>query len=342
MMKLMGLLLVCAFLAFPIASPTAYGQEVVKLKMGDSFPIGHIAHQYALYFIKKAEDLSNQKLKIEYYPAEQLGKLKDSLNLCSQGILDIAYCPPSFYAGQIPLNTVLILPFWTTAVEGTQVYKRLVETTPELTQEFMKYKVRPLIVNSTSQYDIGTVKKPVRSPEDLKGLRLKTSGGLFDRIARQYGINTVSVASPEVYEATQRGIVEGNIFSYPSVKGYRVNELEKYHTLGARMGGFPSTYITNDRKWQTLPPEIQKALLEAAEDMSKVFAEAWDKEQIRLAEQFEKEGMAIYRIQPEERAKWEAPLKGIDTVWVQEIGKNTPAAIKVVENFRKITQEIAR
>ncbi len=342
MKKLSGLLWVFIFLAFLGVPQGVQGQGVIKLKMGDSFPIGHISHHYALYFIQKAEEFSNNRLKIEFYPSEQLGKLKDYLNLCGQGILDIAYVPPSFYAGQVPLNTALILPYWTTAMEGTAIYKRLIETTPELSQEFMKYKVRPLIVNSTSQYDIGTVKKPVRSPEDLKGLKLKTSGGLFDRIAKQYGIITVALASPEVYEATQRGIVDGNIFSYPSVKGYRVNELEKFHTLGARMGGYPSTYQMNDKKWQTLPQEIKKALLAAAEDMSKAFSEAWDKEQLKLAEQFEKDGMTIYRIKPEERAKWEAPLKGIEAVWIEDMEKKNLPGRKVFENFKKICAEVAK
>ncbi len=342
-MKKGGSLIVGVFFMMAAMSiPSVQAQEVIKLKMADSFPIGHISHHYALYFKKKAEEFSGHKVKIEHYPAEQMGKLKDYLNLCGQGIIDIAYVPPSFYAGQVPLNTVLILPFWTTAVEGTRIYNRLIETTPELSQEFLRYKVRPLIINSTSQYDVGTVKKPVRSPEELKGLKLKTSGGLFDRIARQYGIITVTVASPEVYEATQRGIVDGNIFSYPSVKGYRVNELQKFHTLGARLGGYPSSYQMNDKKWQSLPGEIQKALTAAAEDMSRTFAEAWDQEQIRLAEQFEKEGMTIYRIKPEERAKWEAPLKGIGEIWVQEMEKKNLPGKKVFENFKKISQEVVK
>lgn len=342
MKKFSYLLLVFVFLAFLEVPHSAHSQGVIKLKMADSFPIGHISYQWALYFNKRVEEISNNKVKIEYYPSEQLGKLKDLLNLCSQGIVDIAYVPPSFYAGQVPLNTVLILPFWTTAVEGTAIYKKLIATTPELTQEWMKYKVRPLMINSTSQYDIGTVKKPVRSPEDLKGLKLKTSGGLFDKIARQYGIITVTVASPEVYEATQRGILDGNIFSYPSVKGYRVNELEKYHTLGARMGGYPSSYQVNDKKWQALPMEVQNVLLAAAEEMTTLFAEAWDKEQLKLAEQWEKEGMTIYRIKPEERAKWEAPLKGIDAVWIGDMEKKNLPGGKVFENFKRICQEVVQ
>ena len=122
----------------------------------------------------------------------------------------------------------------------------------ELQAELGKYKVRPLSVFTTSQYDAGTVSKPINKPEDLKGLRLKSSGGIFERIAQRYGIIPVTIASPEVYEATQRGVVDGNIFSLASIAGYRVNELEKYHTLGMRLGGFPSMYVINQKKFAAL------------------------------------------------------------------------------------------
>jgi len=336
------LLLVFVWLAFLQAPQVSYGQEVVKLKMGDSYPIGHISYQAALYFIKRVDEISNHKVKIEYYPSEQLGKLKDYLNLCGEGILDIAYVPPSFYAGQVPLNTVLILPLWTHAVEGTAIYTRLVEACPEITQEWQKYRVRPLMITSTNQYDVGTVKKPVKSPEDLKNLKLKTSGGLFDKIARQYGVITVTLAAPEVYEATQRGIVDGNIFSYPSVKGYRVNELEKYHTYGLRMGGYPSSYQINEKKWQKLPGEVQKVLTEAARGYGKYSSENWDSETIRLLEDFQKGGMVIHRLQAQDRAKWDAPLKGIEEVWIQEMEKKNLPGRKVFEIFKNICQEVVK
>jgi len=334
--------LVFSFLAFIGSVQTARGQEVIKLKMVHSFPVAHLGNQSVLYFIERAEKLTNNRVKIENYPAEQLGKLKDFLNLCSQGIADIAYVAPAFYAGQLPLNTVMILPFFTTAVEGTEIYNRLLDTSPELKQEFMKYGTRPLLVAASNQYDIGTVKKPVRSPGDLKGLKLKTSGGTYDKIAQQYGINGVTIPSPEIYEATQRGIIEGNILSLPSVKGYRLNELEKYHTLGARMGGFPWPYLVNEKKWQKIPGDIQKALLAAAKDYNTYLSEHWDQESLKLAEEFEKEGMTFYRITSTDRARWDAPLKGIDEIWIQDMEKKGLPGKKVFMEFKKICQEVAK
>ena len=342
MRKWSCLFLVFILLAFLKVPQAAGGEEPIKLKMADFFPIGHISYKNSLVFIKWVNEATHGKVAIEYYPAEQLGKLKDLLHLCSQGVADIAFVPPSFYAGTLPLNTVTQLPFWTTALEGARVYRRVMAACPELSQELMRYGVRPLVVTSISQYDVGTVKKRVRSPEDLKNLKLKTSGGLFDKIAKQYGIIPVVVPSPEIYEATQRGIIDGNILSFPSVKGYRVNELEKYHTFGLRMGGYPSLWTINEKKWQKIPEDLRKALLKVAEEFSDYSANSWDEEQVNLVQQFEKEGMVIYRPPREDRAKWEAPLKGIEEIWIQDMEKKGLSARKVYAEFNRSCGEVVR
>jgi len=264
------------------------------------------------------------------------------LHLCTQGIADISYINTSFFAGQLPLATVMILPFWTTATEGTEIFARLIKECPEITQDYQKYGVRPLFVYGISQNDVGTVKKPVQSPEDLKGLKLKTSGGTFDKIAVRYGVQAVTVASPEIYEATQRGITEGNILGFVSVKGYRINELEKFHTSGLRMGGTPTAYVINDKKWQSLPDDIKKVLEQAGKDTQKYHAERWDKEDAELETKFAKEGMTIYQIKPEDRAKWEAPLKGIEEEWAQDMEKKGLPGKKVLNTFMKICKEVAK
>lgn len=316
-------------------------QQEIKLKMADSFPVTHLfSADIAKFFIKRTEELTNGKVKIEYYPAEQLGKLKDLLNLTSQGVADIAYVAPTFLAGQLPLNTVMVLPNYTTAKEGSAIYHRLAGSV--LMDEFKKYGVRPIFVYTTPQYDVGTVKKQIKSPGDLKGMKIKTSGGIYDKIAQKYGVTPVVVPSPEIYEATQRGIVEGNFLSYVSVKGYRVYELEKYHTLGAAFGGYPVAYVINEKTWEKLPADIQKALLQAGEETSKHAGEVIDKQQEELAVEFEKQGMVIYRLTPEEQKKWREPLKGIENEWIQDMEKKGLPGKKVYEEFEKVCKEIVK
>lgn len=332
---------VLVFLAFCMTD-IAEAAEAIKLKFADSYPVGHLGYRSNQHFNKRLEEITKGKVKVDYYPSEQLGKLKDLLKLCSSGIADICYVPPSFYAGQLPLSTVMILPFWTEATDGSKIYQRLVFESPEIMNEFKKYGVRPILGNATCQYDIGTVNKQVKMPADVKGLRLRTSGGLFDKIASKYGITPVSIASPEVYEATQRGIVDGVVFSYASVKGYRVNDLEKYHTLGLRMGGYPAAYVINEKKWQKLPKDVQDAILQAGNDASRFYGENWDKEQNELSVSFAKAGMVITKISKKDLAVWMQPLKGIEEEWIKDMEKKGLPGRAVFDRFKKLCDEIAK
>ncbi len=321
------------------AAPAA--DETLHLKMADYFPIGHLGHQTALRFIARIAELSGGKIQIEYYPAQQLGKAQDLLRMCSMGATDIAGVAPSLFAGQVPLNTVIVLPLWTTATEGTRIYTRLMETCPELLQEFLRYGVRPIVTVTTSQYDVGTVNKAVRSPEDLKGLRLKSSGGIFVKIAKCYGLTPVNIPGPELYEATRRGIVDGNILSFGSVDGYKLQEVEKFHTLGLKMGGFPSTYQINEKVWQQLTPDQRAIILKAAAEGAEWFAATWDRQQEDLSRRFEAEGMTIYRVPAADREKWFAPLAGIEVEWIDNLEKRGLPAKKVFADFKRLSQEIA-
>jgi TRAP-type C4-dicarboxylate transport system substrate-binding protein len=331
----------CIAFVFYAAPVGAESTGVFELKMADSFPIGHLGNQAAEKMIQRAEELSGKKLKIEYYPAQQMGKLQDMLNLCRLGTVDITYIPPSFFSGQVPLNTVMILPFWTTSTEGTAIYQQLLEQAPELTEEFLKYNVRPIGVIATSQYDVGTVDQPIGSPEDLKGLRLKSSGGIFLSIAKQYGIQPVSISSPETYEAIRRGVVDGAIFAYSSVRGYRLDEVINHHTYGLRMGGFPSVYVINEDVWKGLPEDIRSAIQKAANESAIWLSENWDKQQKALADQFESAGMEIYRIPEGEKEKWFAPLAGIEKEWIENMEKRGLPGRKVFDAFYQISKAVS-
>jgi TRAP-type C4-dicarboxylate transport system substrate-binding protein len=223
------------------------------------------------------------------------------------------------------------LPFYSKCSEGCEIYNRLIHTSPEIQQEFKKYGVRGLAGLTTGQYDVFTVKKPVKSPDHLKGLKLKTGGGIYDQIARRYGIISVSMPAAETYEAMQRGVVEGMLMNFPSARSYRYNEIIKYITNGARLGGYPGAEIINEKTWEKLPQVIQKGILQAADEVAKRWGGYWDQMHIE-----------IYPIKPEERAKWDAPLKGLEEEWIKEAEKKNLPGRKVFNDFLKISKEVMR
>ena len=321
---------------------TARGQQVIELKWASPYPIGHPSYVMALEFIDFIHKRTANKVKVVHFPAEQLGKAKDLLIVCSQGVADLAQIHITYFAGQLPINNVAQLPFYTKASEGSKIYRRLLDSSPEIQQEFKKYGVRGLEGHTTAQYDVATIKKPAKTPDDLKGLKLKTAGGMYDKIAKRYGINPVSIAASETYEAMQRGIVEGCIFNFPSIRSYRLNEQIKYITNGMRCGGYPGAVIVNEKRWEKLPADIQKGILEASQDATNRWGLYWDQMHDEAVMQFEKQGIQIHLIKPEERAKWDAPLQGVEEEYIKEVEKKNLPGRKVFNDFLKIAKEVTK
>ncbi|MDD2737226.1 MAG: TRAP transporter substrate-binding protein DctP [Desulfuromonadaceae bacterium] len=314
-------------------------QEVITLKLADSVPVTHLnATVVAKTFIDRVTQLTNGRVKIQYFPAEQLGKQKDLLNLNSQGVADIALLPPSYLAGQLPLNTVMILPSFSTASEGTAIYSRLLAS-GVLANEFKRYGLKPLFVHTTPPYDVVTKSKQIKSPADLKGMKFHTSGGLYNEIAKQYGIVSVTMPGPEMYEATQRGVVEGLLLSYPAVKSYKLFEIVKYLTYGANFGCYPVVYTINEQKWQTLPEDIKKAINQASVETSKIAGEAWDKEEERLLREFKQKGIVVYELSSQEKANWRKSSSELGLLWVADMEKKGLPGKKVYEQFQKALNE---
>ncbi len=342
MKKLAFLFGVGLFGLFAGSGGLAQAQPVIELKWASPYPVGHPSYVMALEFIDAIHKRTNNKVKVSHFPAEQLGKAKDLLIICSQGVADMAQIHITYFAGQLPLNNVSQLPFYTKASEGSKIYRRLMETSAEIKQEFHKYGVKGLEGHTTAQYDVATVKRPVRSVEDCKGLKLKTAGGMYDKIGRRYGIVPVSIAASETYEAMQRGVVEGCIFNFPSIRSYRLNEQIKYITSGMRCGGYPGAVIINEKKWEKLPAEIQKGILLASEDAHRRWGPYWDEQHDETVKQFEKQGIQVYPIKPEERAKWDAPLKGVEEEYITEVEKKNLPGRKVFNDFLKISKEVMK
>ena len=86
---------------------TAGAEDVLKLRLADSFPSGHFIGRFAvLPFIERVKELSNNTVQFEYYPAQQLGKAKDLLALTQSGVVDIGYVGPSYVSDKMPLSDV--------------------------------------------------------------------------------------------------------------------------------------------------------------------------------------------------------------------------------------------
>ena len=113
----------------------------------------------------------------EFYPAEQLGKLKDQLQLVTSGAVDIAQIDPGYTPDKLPLSEIGHLPgAYSKACDAALPYWEMISPGGSLDAlEWKPQGIRAIIAYSFSQYQM-FVNKAFHSLSDIKGFKLRVSG----------------------------------------------------------------------------------------------------------------------------------------------------------------------
>jgi TRAP-type C4-dicarboxylate transport system substrate-binding protein len=216
------------------------------------------AGPYANAFLPWAQELekaSNGKLKIKFYLSQSLVKARDAYDSVKMGVADITWVPFSLNRGRFPLSSVMELPFlspdtYTGSHALTELYKKF----PELQAEVKDVQLLSLWVSLP--YEIHTVKKPVKTLEDIKGMKLATQPAASHALTG-LGAIPVTTAVPGMYPMLEKGVTDGTALAWGALKAFKLYEVTKYHT-NPHLGGVPYVHLMNKSKFDSLPADLQK------------------------------------------------------------------------------------
>lgn len=235
--------------------------EGVTLNFASQNPAGGLSHVMAIEgWTKKVEAATNGKVKFQHYPNQTLCKGKDTWTAVASGIADIAWAPQGYWPGQAPLSEVITLPAlpFKTAEKGSEVLWKLYETFPEMQKEFAEVKL--LCLFSSGPYILISPKKPIRTVEDLSGMKVRTFGQIpSDQVTKLGGV-PMSTPMPETFMALQRGIVDAMSAPWEAILSFRLYEVVTYYTE-APMAPLWFSVIMNKQKWEALPKDVQDAVM---------------------------------------------------------------------------------
>src|SRR3954449_2101170 len=259
------------FISLILIASTVFAQaaDPITLRVADSFPKGHFLVKLMLEpWMEEVKKRTNAAVTFEHYPAQQLGKAADMLKLTQTGVADIGYVAPGYVSDKMPASEVAMLPgAFAHSCQGTLAYWKLARNGVIAEQDYAANNIRLLLAVSLPQYRILTVKAPVKDAADVAGLKLRSTGGAQDLTLRAIGAVPVRMAAPDAYESLQRGTMDGLLFPLESVVAYGADKLVKYSTDGLGFASFVVSYSISEANWKKLSPEIQKAMIDVAEEM---------------------------------------------------------------------------
>src|SRR5215212_4937222 len=314
------------------ATVRAQAADSITLRVADSFPKGHYLVKLVLDpWMEEVKKRTNNAVNFEHYPAQQLGKATDMLKLTQTGVADIGYVAPAYASDKMPVSEVAMLPgAFDHSCQGTLAYWKLARSGVIAEQDYATNNIRLLLAVSLPQYRIFTVQQPVRDVSDVSGLKLRSAGGAQDLTLRAIGAVPVRMAAPDAYESLSRGTMDGLLFPLESVVAYGADKLVKYSTAGLGFGSFIVSYSISDAAWKKLSPEIQKTMIEVADELIPLACR-----QVQNADEETKKSLEstvrFETLQSSANAKFKDLLKGVAKTWSEGLdarGKRGSDALK--------------
>ena len=313
-----GLRRILAGYGFLIASVNlAAAAEPIKLRVADSFPKGHYLVRLVLEpWMAEVQKRTNNAVTFEHYPAQQLGKAADMLKLTQTGVADIGYVAPAYVSDKMPVSEVAMLPgVFEHSCQGTLAYWKTARSGVIAQQDYTANGIHLLLAVSLPPYHILTVKQPVKDTADINGLKLRSTGGAQDLTLRAIGAVPVRMAAPDAYESLSRGTMDGLLFPLESVVAYGADKLVKHSTDGFGFASFVVAYSISETAWKKLSPDIQKAMVDAAEEILPSACKEVQKQDSETMKSMEAAGVHFDTLQSDVVAKLKDLTKGVGKAW---------------------------
>lgn len=313
----------------------------IELSFAGTWPAKAAPYTNAfLPWSKEITKRSNGRITFKFYFTQTLAKDKDQYAAVRDGIADFGWIAHSMTPGKFPLISVMENPFLNPSTFiGARVLNELYAKFPEMQKEHND--VHLLFLWTTMPYEIHTSKKPVRTLEDLKGLKLACPAGAVPTL-EILGAVPVTMGLGDVYQAAQKGVTDGVAFAWGVYKSRKIYEVTKYHT-NIHMSGLPFWMAMNKNRWNSLSPDLQKIVTDVTNEMMpETLCRAVSKEG-EVGRSITKErGHEIIEVSPEERARWIDAARPAWEKWVKNMeAKGLPGrevmneAVRLVEKYSK-------
>ena len=286
--------------AFAFSAAPARAQDFV-LKFGTP-TINDIQHEYMKVFKTELEKATNGKIKVEIYPASQLGAFNRMLEGLRLGTVEGLIAPAEFYAGADSRYQGLAM----TGLFNDVNHARRVLDLPEARQTIYAIgEGRGFVTVGLMPYDLQMIntKVPMTTLADFAGKRIRVLASDAEQAeGKALGASTIPMALPETLPALQQGAIDGVTAVIGVFNAFRYYDTAPY-LLDTRLWALISVAQISKVWLDKLPPDLQKAVRETGakieSDMHK-----WQVARIQSdRENWIKNGGKIAALAPAEQAE---------------------------------------
>jgi TRAP-type C4-dicarboxylate transport system substrate-binding protein len=248
-----------------------------------------------------------------------------------------------YFTGRFNLVEVITLPMLLpkmTSETATKILYDLWREFPEMRKDFKGMKM--IMLNPNDPYYFVTKNKPVRTLEDVKGLKLRTIGKYPSMAVKALDANPIMIPMPGLYESAAKGVVDGGLLFHTLMLDLRMYEVFNFWTDAAIYTSIAGVGM-NQEKWNSLPPDVKEVIEKSFYDGAIFVArEGFDATKPKVAAAAQKAGKKWERIElnPGELERLKSTVgKPIWEQWAKDMEKKGLPGRKVLDRALELGEK---
>jgi tripartite ATP-independent transporter DctP family solute receptor len=280
--------------ALALYSGCARGNGTRVLKLAHTLDQSHPVHKGMVHMADRLREISRGRMRIDIYSGGQLGSERELIELLQIGSLAMTKVSTSPLEGFVPEMKIFSLPYlfrdeehlWQT-LEGKIGRRLLLGCEP--------YRLRGLCYYDAGSRSFYTKERPVRAPEDLRGLKIRVQKSPTSvRMVQALGGSATPIAWGELYTALQQGVVDGAENNPPSFFLSRHSEVCRWYCLDEHTA-VPDVLLISTRAWRSLDDRERAWLQRAVADSVPVQRRLWREATQNALREVRNSGVEVFR-----------------------------------------------
>jgi len=275
-----------------LASPAMAAE--MTLKLGHLANEDNIWHKASMKFAEEVAVLTDGRIEVLVFPNESLGKEMDLINGMQLGTADLTISGESLQ-NWAPMAALLAIPYGYKSLEhmdsvaggevGQQIEAQIID----------KAQVRPIAYFARGPRNL-TSKRPIESPGDLDGLKLRVPNvPLFVDVWKSLGAQPTPMAFSEVFTSLQNGTIDAQENPLALIKSANFNEVQSYVNLTEHVRSWIYLVIS-EGTWAKLSDADKEAVIEAASRAQAFEREMFLADEEKLAAELQEKGMTFVEV----------------------------------------------
>ncbi len=337
MMKFLKLALagvVGAALATPAAAQTT-------LTFSSWVPPTHHLTIWQVNWAADVEKATGGRVKFQSLPKHPSAP-PGTFDAVRDGLMDLSYVTASYTPARHALPAIAELPgAGATAVINSVAFSRIHWKHFQKVGEYNGVKLLAVWTHGPGQ--MFNTKRAINSLADLKGMKIRTGGGIAEKFGNLLGASAFVKPAPESYELLASGVADGVFFPLESIISFKLDKVLKHATLFP--GGFYSSsfgFFMNQDKWNKLSQQDQ-AIIEkhGYEYAARSNGQSWDTADQKGLDGLKASGVSIANANPAFVKAVMAQAKQLDDEWIKGANAKGVDGTKVLAEFRAELKKVA-